>query len=480
MGAAKIKAPPTLFLPCQKRWIEDKSRLKIAEKSRQIGFTWCSAYADMLTTSHIDNNIDLWITSRDELQAKLYIKDVKGWADIYNVAASNLGCQIYQDARGKKHASFELAFANGQIIHSLSSSGDAQAGKRGNRRADEFALNPNNRHLYGIMYPGITWSGTLWIWSTHRGSQNYFNTLINEIKDGNPKKFSHHRITLEDALGEGLLDKLQSKWAPDDERQDWDEAEYFNRTKAESPDEETFAQEYMCEPSDDASAYISYELIDKGVYAPGIVWELSLDVDKDYYMGVDIGRTTDLTVIHVVEKSGLWRLTRRIIELKNMPFTQQEAVIYALLELPQIRRACFDASGIGRQLAEQAREQFGDKVELVIFTLTVKEDLAVTVRRTMEDGYFKIPNTPALIADYRGIRKETTSAGNIRYVGERTSNGHCDRFWAGALCLHAAKDGGILCDPVPCDLITNNSWLADGSAELLIARNNQGIAQRPF
>lgn len=32
MGRAKIKAPATLFLPCQAKWIKDRSRMKIAEK----------------------------------------------------------------------------------------------------------------------------------------------------------------------------------------------------------------------------------------------------------------------------------------------------------------------------------------------------------------------------------------------------------------------------------------------------------------
>ena len=43
----------------------------------------------------------------------------------------------------------------------------------------------------------------------------------------------------------------------------------------------------------------------------------------------------------------------------------------------------------------------------------------------------------ALRADLRGIKKETTSAGNIRFVGE-TGDSHCDRFWAKALAVHAS------------------------------------------
>ena len=44
MGNAKIK-PDTdaLLLPYQKRWVLDPARIKVMEKSRQIGISWASA-----------------------------------------------------------------------------------------------------------------------------------------------------------------------------------------------------------------------------------------------------------------------------------------------------------------------------------------------------------------------------------------------------------------------------------------------------
>ena len=47
-----------------------------------------------------------------------------------------------------------------------------------------------------------------------------------------------------------------------------------------------------------------------------------------------------------------------------------------------------------------------------------------------------------LRADLRGIKKETTASGNIRFVGE-AADSHCDRFWAKALALHAGKTANI-------------------------------------
>lgn len=104
MGRAKIKAPDTLFLPCQAKWIKDQSRMKIAEKARQIGFTWCSSYADMKDTARENNHIDTWITSRDTLQAKLYIQDCLNWAKIFGLVAKDMGEQVLLDEGGKKQS----------------------------------------------------------------------------------------------------------------------------------------------------------------------------------------------------------------------------------------------------------------------------------------------------------------------------------------------------------------------------------------
>ena len=37
--------PDAIFLPYQANWIKDQSRLKLMEKSRQIGLSWSTAYA---------------------------------------------------------------------------------------------------------------------------------------------------------------------------------------------------------------------------------------------------------------------------------------------------------------------------------------------------------------------------------------------------------------------------------------------------
>ncbi len=440
IGHAKIRPKrDALLLPYQAAWVKDPARLKIAEKSRQIGWSWATAYSIVRRKSMKDARQDAWISSRDELQARLFLEDCKHFAGILQIGAKDLGEKVIDD---QGHTAFVLAFANKLRAHSMSSNPDAQAGKRGDRVLDEFPIHPDPRQLYAIAYYGITWGGSLEIFGTHRGSANYFNELIVEIvHKGNPKGFSHHRVTLQDALDQGFLYKLQSKLPEDDPRQDMDEAEYFDLVRRESPDEETFLQECMCIPSDDNSAFLSYDLIAGCEYKPTEEWTTDLqDAKNPLYIGVDVGREHDLTVIWVLEKYSGLAFTRRVVCLNKTPFDEQERELYALLELPQVRRCCIDNTGLGRQFAERAQKRFGSyKVEPVNFSGPVKEDLAYPVRAAFEDRSLRIPNDNFIRSDLRAIKKETTAAGNIRFTADRGKNGHSDRFWALALALHAGK-----------------------------------------
>ncbi|MEB3207332.1 MAG: terminase family protein [Synechococcus sp.] len=440
--AGKCKVFPkdsVALLPYQRAWVEDESRLKICEKSRQIGWSWAEAFRICRKQSLKNAPLDHWVSSRDEIQAKLFLEDCKAFSSILQIGANDLGQQVV-DQHG--YTAYVLSFANGRRIHSMSSNADAQAGKRGGRTLDEFALHKDPRKLYTIAYPGITWGGDLAIFSTHRGTNNYFNQLITEIKHkGNPKGFSLHSVTLEGALDQGFLYKLQTKLPEYDPRVQMDEAEYYDFIREGAADGESFAEEYMCQPSDDACSFLSYELIDGAKYSEGEMWETDLEnALNPLYVGVDLGRSHDLTVIWVIEMVSGIAMTRRVIEMRNETFNAQEAELYPLLDLPQVRRCCIDATGLGSQFAERARERDnGWKVEPITFTNQMKQDLAYPVKMALERKALRIPNKKEIAADLRSVQRTNTASGGIKFEGERTSQGHADRFWALSLALYASK-----------------------------------------
>ena len=451
------------FLPYQLRWLDDPSPLKIIEKSRQIGMTFVDAYDSLMKASHATNPADVYVSSRDIVTTRLYIEQCAFWARFLKIAAENIGEQIIQDE--KQLTAFVLRFATGCCIYSLSSHPDALVGKHGHIKLDEFAVHQRQRDLYRYAMPCTTWGYHMSNLSTHRGRDSVFNQIITETtQKQNPMKWSHHRVTIHDAVEQGLVEKINQKSGRDETREG-----FVASLRAKCIDEEQWLQEYCCTPADEASAFITYDMLAAcespdcmkprsylfGSCEREFAGNISADHDshlsssdaltfsRSFYVGVDVARKEHLCVIDVGEKVGDVVWDRLRIELQNKTFSEIEEELWPLLELPQVKRCCIDATGLGMQLAERAKARFGWKVEPIGFTQSVKEELAFTLRCAFEDRTVRIDPDPKLRADLRAIKKEVTAAGKVRFVAEAddglNANGHCDRFWAKALRHHAAK-----------------------------------------
>lgn len=424
------------FMPFQADWIRDQSRLKIAEKSRQIGLSYADSYDSVRKVAPKDARLDVWVSSRDETQAKQYLLYCKRWARVLNYAAEDLG-EVLIDS-DKNLTAYVLRFANDRTVNVVSANPDALAGKTGHVKIDEFALRKLEfqREAFAIGKPATQWGGQFVVISTHRGVGSLFNTIITDIKErGNPMGWSLHSVPIHKAVEEGIVEKINAASGANETRE-----EFLSRIERECIDHEQWLQEYCCIPADEAAAFITYDMIQA-------VEDNSARKDFAYlqncknplYLGADIARTQHLTVFDVEEKVGDVMWERMRIELRGKKFEEQEFELYRLLALPQMRRACIDATGLGMQLAERAQKRFGEyKVEAVRFSGPVKEELAFPLRSAHEDRTIRYAKDELLRQDLRGIKKETTAAGNIRFVGEGADS-HSDRFWAKALALHAGK-----------------------------------------
>ncbi|HTL56235.1 MAG TPA: terminase family protein [Candidatus Limnocylindrales bacterium] len=430
----------TYFLPYQRAWRADSARLKICQKSRQIGLSYVDSY-DSVTKAALREGRDVWVMSRDEAQAKQYIRYCKHWANILQLAAIDHGEQVFTGRDGKAVQVQVLSFASRARIYALSSNPDAIVGKTGHVKLDEFALHKDQRTLYAVAKPVIQWGGTLSIISTHRGAGTVFNEIIEDVRyRGNRMGWSLHTIPIQTAVEQGLVEKINAATGAQDSREAW-----LMRQRAECIDEEQWLQEYCCMPADETTAFISYDLIN-ACTEPGLrlfsaaelIEQVKTARRAELFLGVDVARKKDLCVLDVGERVGdvIWDRVR--IELLNRSFSEIEEQLYQLLALSQLKRACVDASGMGLQLAERARERFEWKVEPITFTAPTKEALATGLKVDLEKRQVRLVDDTNLRADLRGIRKEVTFSGNHRYAGE-SHDSHCDRFWAKALRQEAAR-----------------------------------------
>jgi phage FluMu gp28-like protein len=431
---------PSFFLPYQRAWIDDHSPLKIIEKSRQIGLTYADACDSVRKAAHRTRANDVWVSSRDEPTARVYLNYCKRWAKALHYAAQDLGQQIIHHE--KDLTAHVLKFSTGFCIYSLSSSPDALVGKTGHIKLDEFAIHKDQRELFRVAKPCTTWGGQLSIISTHRGANSVFNEILRSIKEqGNPMGWSHHRVTLEDAVRDGLVERINLVTGQKHSRQ-----QFIDELRSGCLDEEQWQQEYCCQPSDENSAFISWDLITAAEFPNCFKGFNYLEqCENPLYCGVDVARKKHLCVIDVGEKIGDVIWDRYRLELHDKTFSEIEHELWRILSFPKLRRCCIDATGLGMQLAERAKERFGWKAEPVTFTATVKEELAFELRRAFEDKRLRIQPSPELRTDLRGIKKEVTVSGNIRFVSDEVGSdgpgapSHCDRFWAKALRQHAAR-----------------------------------------
>lgn len=423
------------FLPYQKKWLNDTSRFKIYRKSRRTGITWCQSFEDVRDANSLKirgKYPDVWFSSADASSALEYILYCESWAKAINASFESLGEIIIDEEKDIK--AYSMQFKNGARINALSSNPSAFRSKGGKVVLDEFAFHKNPHELWKAAKPVATWGYPVRIISTLNGTNNLFYKFCSQIEKGK-LNWSFHSTDIMQAVEQGLVDKIYGRKTTKKEREQWLQDE-----KESCGDEITWLQEYCCVAVDEASAFLTFELINSA-NEDTLFDELEKCTD-DFYVGYDVARKKDLSVISVFEKKGSVFFLRKRLELKNLPFKAQKAILYKILYMQKCRRCCIDSTGIGMQLAEDAISDFGkSKVEAITFTSKTKPELAYKLLYAFQDRNIRFPVTEEITNDLHSIKKIQTSTGVIRFDSDRSeTDGHADRFWSFALAIFAGTD----------------------------------------
>lgn len=107
------------------------------------------------------------------------------------------------------------------------------------------------------------------------------------------------------------------------------------------------------------------------------------------FMGRDFGRSGDLSVDYpLLQLKNLVRQVPFLLELRNVPFKQQEQITWYLMDgLPMLLGSAFDAQGNGAYLAEYAMQRYGaSRVQQVMPTEGWYRDNMPPVKAALEDG----------------------------------------------------------------------------------------------
>lgn len=421
-----VLQPALPLYPYQRRWVNDDARFKIAMFARQCGKTFTSTLELALDCARAEalGQRRRWvILSRGERQAREAMNEgVK-----LHLAALSAGFKAYDYDWSPGVKALEVELPGGSKITALPANPDTARGFSANVLLDEFAFHQDSRAIWKALFPVISKPGLkLRVISTPNGKGNKFYELMTGKDDG----WSRHTTNIYQAVADGLPRDIEE-------------------LRRGAGDDDLWAQEFELKWLDEASAWLTFELI------TGCEHDMAGRPEHyqggPCFVGVDIAARNDLFVIWVFEQVGdvLW--TREIIERRRITFAEQDMLLDDVFARYRVIRCCMDQTGMGEKPVEDARARHGSsRVQGVLFTAAAKLELATRGKEGFEDRTLRIPAGRAdLRADLHKLKKVTGATGVPRFVADSDSNGHADRTWACFLAQQAADGGSVPIDFTP-------------------------------
>ncbi len=155
--------------------------------------------------------------------------------------------------------------------------------------------------------------------------------------------------------------------------------------------------------------------------------------------GMDFGLTGDLSVLWLLaELQGLELYTPLVLEMKNVPFEQQQQILFFILDrLKGFHAGAIDARGNGQVLAQTTQQRYGERVEQVMLSRKWYLEEMPRVKAHFEDALLILPKDADILSDIRMVKMDKGVAkvpNNARVKGR-----HGDSAVALALACYAAK-----------------------------------------
>lgn len=410
-----------IFYPYQQGWVGNDSRFKIGMFARQTGKTFTTTFevAKDCQLADIAGKRERWvILSRGERQAKEAIEEgVKRHCQALGSMVRSFELDYRTD--GATYRSMEVEFPNGSKITALPANPDTARGFSANVFLDEFAFHQDSRKIWTALFPVISAGHKLRVVSTPNGKGNKFYDLMT----GTDEIWYRQITDIYQAVADGLPRNIEE-------------------LRTALGDEDAWAQEYELKWLDEASAWLSYELISS--CEDDLAGRPDLYQGGPCYVGVDIGARNDLFVIWVDEMVGDVAWCREIIARKRISFAEQDTLLDDVFHRYRVIRCCMDQTGMGEKPVQDAQRRYGTRVEGVLFTGPNKLIMATLGKEQFEDRECRIAlGDKELRADLHKLKKVTGPTGAPRFVAESDSTGHADRAWAKFLAANAAATPGF-------------------------------------
>jgi phage FluMu gp28-like protein len=419
-----------ILLPYQKRWLADKSPLRIWEKSRRIGASWVLA-AEAVLDGMAGSGGNTYYISYNYDMTKQFIDDAKDWARLFQLVAKELEEEVV-DENNRTFKVYALILTSGHGIYALPSTEYALRSKQGNVILDEAAFTEEFEGIKKAALALLIWGGKFSILSSHNGDDSPFNLFINRIRSGEEPDWSHHRVTFAQAIEQGLYKKICQKqkreWTAEGEKEFVASVRRIYRDNVE--------EELDCIPVRSGARYfprflldpcadIDIEIIRKGFEDSFLrekkekreltverwfrkeVYPVLNRIDGPVFIGQDFARSGDLTVLWLTELiERKYTRTAAVIELRNWPFDQQWQIWTLIAAALSVRfgGAALDARGNGQMIAEKAETEWPGRAVPVMLTRAWYGEWFPKLKGRIEDREWTIPPDDYIIGDFGVVR----------------------------------------------------------------------------
>ena len=473
-----------IFLPYQKKWLEDRSDLKIIEKNRRCGISWTDSADSVLDAAPANGWTNTYYMSFNKDNCRQYIEDAGEWAKKLGYAVSEIieEEEPLLDDEEKSITTYRITFSSGAEIMGLPGVSRSLRSKQGNVVIDEAAFFDDLDSVLQAAKALVMWGGRIRVISTHNGDDNPFNILIKNIRSGKEKEWSLHRITFREAMAQGLYKRIclkqGRKWTPEADKEFMDK---MYRIYGDNPDEELdviprasgdryFGRGLLDHATADADSYdmrrleCSDSFLHKGEsfknrevekFFNQEVRPLLGALEGQVFGGNDFGRSGDLTTYWFAEEVSKTQLAvRLIVEIKNAPFEQQQLfndyVTDWLSERKKFGGLAIDSRGNGQQIGEHAMLRHPGASIQVMETNAWYAKYGTDLHGLMESGDFTVPDDETIKADFALVvlKNGIPTIPAVR-TSDRDSKGkrHGDGASAAMLCVCAWRE--CAADPAP-------------------------------
>lgn len=444
LSAPEVFSPRALLLPYQRAWADDAARWKLGLMARQVGKDFSSGeegVRDCYVHERAKEKTNWLIAAPSERQSLESLEKWKEWVEAYKLAISDI--QVEREGGSETLLkSSTIHFPNGSRIIAVPGKPDTVRGFSANLLLTEFAFFEDPDRTWRAILPSITnplrgGEKKVRLISTPNGQGNKFHDLWQKNYQKPDSKWSCHRVTIHDAVQQGLPINIDELREAIDDPEGW-------------------AQEFECEFLDASGVLLPYELIalcesvEASAVAPSDYWESASQFPVD--IGIDFARTRDLTVAWSAETVADLHITKEVLQLQGMSTPDQVDILRPRLR--KARRAAVDYTGPGVGFGDYLVKEFGEwdpehhrfgKILLVKATNESNVRMFSRLRIDFERRNHRIPISRAIRESLHSVYRVATKT-SVSYRAPHTPTGHADECYALALygeAVAANQGGGI-------------------------------------